>query len=208
VAVFGVPRPGPEHLGELLGRCAQLRNWALARGLELDGSPDDLELLDHAIDEVITESGGHSPMVAAENEAGLYLGTVITARIPGAHWRLWPNGHPVVCLATGRDLDVVAIASDRVSQGAPLLARVYADAAAADLRLPALLRTTRGACTSRRFRGSAISHHPVRKRPDDETLAAADRAALPQSMRHVQTLPAGARIVAAALVVTRAAMAV
>ena len=45
-------------------------------------------------------------------------------------WRLWPNGHPVVHLASGRDLDVAAMASDRVSKGAPLLADVYADAAA------------------------------------------------------------------------------
>jgi hypothetical protein len=69
-----------------------------------------------------------------EPEAGLFLGTVIIASIPGARWRLWSNGHPVVCLTTGRDLDVVAMANDRVSKGAPLLADVYADAAADDPR--------------------------------------------------------------------------
>jgi hypothetical protein len=36
----------------------------------------------------------------------------------------------VVRLSSGRDLDVVAMANDRVSKGAPLLADVYADAAA------------------------------------------------------------------------------
>jgi NADH:ubiquinone oxidoreductase subunit B-like Fe-S oxidoreductase len=35
----------------------------------------------------------------------------------------------VVHLASGRDLDVAAVASDRVSKGAPRLADVYADAA-------------------------------------------------------------------------------
>jgi hypothetical protein len=54
---------------------------------------------------------------------------VIVATVVGAHWRLWPNGHPVVHLASGRDLDVAAVASDRVSKGAPRLADVYADAA-------------------------------------------------------------------------------
>jgi len=42
---------------------------------------------------------------------------------------LWPNGHLVVRLASGRDLDVATLASDRVSKGAPLLADIYADAA-------------------------------------------------------------------------------
>jgi hypothetical protein len=134
VAVYGVPRPDPAQLDELLGRCAQLRTWARARGLELDGSPDDLELLDHAIDDLIAKGDGHSPMAAVEPEAGLFLGTVIIASIPGARWRLWSNGHPVVCLTTGRNLDVVAMANDRVSKGAPLLADVYADAAADDPR--------------------------------------------------------------------------
>jgi hypothetical protein len=33
--------------------------------------------------------------------------------------------HPVVRLATGRDLDVVALANDRISKGSRLLADVY-----------------------------------------------------------------------------------
>jgi hypothetical protein len=37
---------------------------------------------------------------------------------------------PVVRLASGRDLDVTAMASERVSKGAPRLADIYADAAA------------------------------------------------------------------------------
>jgi hypothetical protein len=42
---------------------------------------------------------------------------------------LWPNGYPVVRLASGRDLDVIALARDRVYSGQPRLADVYTDAA-------------------------------------------------------------------------------
>jgi hypothetical protein len=42
------------------------------------------------------------------------------------------NGHPVVRLASGRDLDVIALANDRLHSGQPRLAEVYTDAAATD----------------------------------------------------------------------------
>jgi hypothetical protein len=66
----------------------------------------------------------------ARAQCGLFLGTVIVSTIHGAHWRLWPNGHPVVRLASGRDLDVIALANDRLRSGQPRLAAVYNDAAA------------------------------------------------------------------------------
>ena len=56
-----------------------------------------------------------------ERLAGLFLGSVIVATVAGARWRLWPNGHPVVRLASGRDLDVDTMANDRVSKGTTLL---------------------------------------------------------------------------------------
>jgi hypothetical protein len=134
VVVYGVPRrPGPEQLEELLGRCDELRAFARAHGFELDGSPEDLALLDQAIDEATGQATGDlsgPPRVdAALTQAGLFLGSVIVATVAGAQWRLWPNGHPAVRLASGRDLDVAATASDRVSKGAPRLADVYANAA-------------------------------------------------------------------------------
>jgi hypothetical protein len=134
VAVYGVPgRPDPEQLRELLGRCDRLRVFARAHGFELDGSPQDLALLDQAIDEATDQAtgglGGPPRVGAALAEVGLFLGSVIVATVAGARWRLWRNGHPVVRLASGRDLDVAAMASDRVSKGTPLLADVYADAA-------------------------------------------------------------------------------
>lgn len=138
VAVYGVPRADPEQLDGLLGRCDQLRTWARAHGFELDGIPDDLGVLDQALDEAgdqaRRELGGPPRIAAVGNQAGLFLGTVIIATVPGACWRLWPNGHPVVRLQSGRDLDVVAMASDRVRKGAPLLADVYAEAAAGPSR--------------------------------------------------------------------------
>ena len=134
VAVYSVPgRPDPQQLEELLGRCDRLRAFARIHGFELDGSPEDLRLLDQAIaeatDQAARELGGLSRIEAALTEAGPFLGSVIVATVAGARWLLWPNGHPVVHLASGRDLDVAALASDRVSKGAPLLAGVYADAA-------------------------------------------------------------------------------
>jgi len=107
--------------------------FARAHGFELDGSPADFGLLDRAIDEAIdqasSELGGPSQISAVLTEAGLFLGTVIVATIAGAKWRLWPNGHPVVRLASGRDLDVATPGQRPGEQGGALLADIYADAA-------------------------------------------------------------------------------
>ena len=128
VAVYGAGQNDAGRLDELLGRCERLRASARVKGLELTGAPEDLGLLDQAIGRATAESDNRW-LAAVGNQAGLYLGTVIIASVPGARWRLWPNGHPVVRLAEGRDLDVVALANDLVSSGAPLLADVYADVA-------------------------------------------------------------------------------
>ena len=134
VAVYGVPRMDPEQLEGLLGRCQQLHIWARAHGFELEGVPEDLSLLDQAFSEAISQAGsemdGPLPIAPLAGEAGLFLGTVIIASVPGARWQVWPNGHPVVSLSSGRDLDVVAMAHDRVNEGAPPLASAYADAMA------------------------------------------------------------------------------
>jgi hypothetical protein len=129
VAVYGVPRPDPEQVDEVLGRCEQLRTWARARGLALEGVPSDLGVLDEALDQASSGHAGSPRITALAVQAGLFTGTVIIAAVPGARWRVWPNGHPVVWLSSGRDLDVVAMASDRVSKDRPLLADIYADAA-------------------------------------------------------------------------------
>ena len=101
--------------------------------MELEDTPDDLRLLDQALDEAIAEAGGEQggvlPVVKVGPEAGLFLGAVIIAAVPAARWQLWPNGHPVIRLPSGRDLDVVELGNDRVTNGAPLLADIYSAAA-------------------------------------------------------------------------------
>lgn len=92
VAMHGVPRrSGPRQLDELPGRCDQLRAFARARGFELDASPEDIALLDQAIDEATSQAhgqlGGPLP-IAALTEAGPFLGSVIVATVAGARWRL------------------------------------------------------------------------------------------------------------------------
>jgi len=108
VAVYGVPgRPDPEQLGELLGRCGQLRAFARAHGFELEGSPQDLGPLDQAIDgacdQAASELGGPSQTAAALAEAGLFVGSVIVGTVAGAHWRLWPSrtARHLLVLVTG-----------------------------------------------------------------------------------------------------------
>jgi hypothetical protein len=129
VAVFGSPGQGldPDHLAELFGSCERLRGWADAHGRVLRCVPDDLAWLDRAIGR---RAGNPQQAAILGAEAGLFLASVITATIPGAHWRVWPNGHPVVRTPAGRELDVVAVAHDRLAHGQPLLAAYYANAAA------------------------------------------------------------------------------
>jgi hypothetical protein len=87
-------------------------------------------MLDQVIGLTAAEPPGSWTLAAEMSaEVGLFLGTVIAAGVPGACWKLWPNGHPVIRLADGRDLDVVALACERISNDSPALADVYADAA-------------------------------------------------------------------------------
>jgi hypothetical protein len=119
----------PHTMNDHFGRCEELRSWARMRGFVLSGIPEDLELLDQAIDERPVGEF-NAPWFLAESEIGLFLGTVIIASLAGARWHLWPNGHPVIRLPSGRDLDVVAMGSARVSKGAPRLTDAFADAVA------------------------------------------------------------------------------
>jgi hypothetical protein len=68
-------------------------------------------------------------MSVLNNEAGLYLGTVMVRNLRAARWHVWPNGHPVVQLSSGRMFDVVALVNQQASRGGVHLAGLYADAA-------------------------------------------------------------------------------
>jgi Family of unknown function (DUF6278) len=123
VTVFGNPgyARNRDGLNELLGRWPGLCSWAESRRLALSGVPEDLPLLDHEI-------GDHPDvMTVPVGEVGLFLGTAIINGGTGARWRVWPNGHPVIVTASGRELDVVALANRRFGTDRFLLADIYAD---------------------------------------------------------------------------------
>jgi Family of unknown function (DUF6278) len=116
----------PEGVAELLSECELLRVQAADAGLELDGSVASLDALDQ-----LTPRWRDAPEAFAGlgNDAGLYLGTVILRTVPGARWQVWPDGRPMVRLASGREIDVVAAGESWAAVGAPELAQVHAETA-------------------------------------------------------------------------------
>ncbi|MDO0937805.1 DUF6278 family protein [Streptomyces sp. DG2A-72] len=120
--------PDAEGIAELLSECELLRSQASEEGVQLDDSAASLEELDQLVprwrdDEEILPWLG--------NDAGLYLGTVIVRTVPGAAWEIWPNGQPVIRLASGREFDVVASGQEWASSGVPELSQLYAEVAEA-----------------------------------------------------------------------------
>lgn len=125
VAVYGSPGFGKDagRLTALLAGCANLRAWAAEQGVELDQSPGSLA----AVDRALGRADDHVRRALANN-CGLYLGTVILRNQPRAEWQIWPNGHPVVKLASGQELDVVACVHSQTDDGLPSLAALYSEA--------------------------------------------------------------------------------
>ncbi|GGQ21845.1 MULTISPECIES: DUF6278 family protein [Streptomyces] len=115
----------PEGVAELFSECEMLRVHARAAGLELDGSPASLEALDQLMPrwrrdpEVVPWLG---------NDAGFYLGTVIVRTVVGTAWKVWPNGQPVIRLASGRELNVIESGVSWAMTGSPELSQAYAEA--------------------------------------------------------------------------------
>lgn len=118
----------PDGVAELLSECELLRAQAGESGLELDDSAASLVALDQ-----LTPRWRDDPELLPwlGNDAGLYLGTVIVRSVRGAVWHVWPGGHPVVRLASGREIHVVEAGLDWAVGGAPELSQVYAEAAEA-----------------------------------------------------------------------------
>lgn len=114
-----------EGLAQLLSECELLRGHAAGLGVELDDSAESLEALDQLL-----PRWRDNPEVMhwLGNDAGLYLGTVLVRTVSGARWRTWPNGQPVVELATGRELDVVEVGHTWAQSGTPELFQCYAEA--------------------------------------------------------------------------------
>ncbi|MEV6996774.1 DUF6278 family protein [Streptomyces sp. NPDC093982] len=120
--------PDPEGIAELLAECELLRSHASRAGVELDDTTASLEAVDQLVprwreDEEILPWLG--------NDAGLYLGTVIVRTVPGASWKIRPDGQPVVRLASGREFDVVASGQEWAASGVPELSQLYAEVAEA-----------------------------------------------------------------------------
>lgn len=117
---------GHEEIGGLLAECEVLRSQADDAGVELDDTVASLEALDQLVprwrddDEMLPWLG---------NDAGLYLGTVIVRTLPGTGWAILASGRPVVRLATGREIDVVANGHEWAANGAPQLSQLYAEVA-------------------------------------------------------------------------------
>ncbi|MFG2876485.1 DUF6278 family protein [Streptomyces sp. NPDC048337] len=115
----------PEGVAELFSECEMLRVQARQAGLELDESQASLEALDQLMPrwrrdpEIVPWLG---------NDAGFYLGTVIIRTIPGAGWQVWPNGQPVIRLASGRELNVIESGVSWAMTGSPELSQAYAEA--------------------------------------------------------------------------------
>jgi hypothetical protein len=123
IAVLGTPRfEDPDSLQELLSRHDEVLQWAAERNLALSDEPEGLMELDGALDKRAV-----APVIGHElgNELGLYLGTVIVKNVEGARWCVWPNGHPIVRLVSGQDLDVTALVDQRLRGKGMSLPDVY-----------------------------------------------------------------------------------
>ncbi|GAB2918563.1 DUF6278 family protein [Streptomyces heilongjiangensis] len=115
-----------ERIAELLSECELLRAQAQQAGVELDDSADSLE----ALDQLVPRWRDDEETAAwLGNDAGLYLGTVVVRTVAGARWEIWPNGRPVVRLASGREIDVVEAGHEWADNGAPELSQLYAEIA-------------------------------------------------------------------------------
>jgi hypothetical protein len=116
------PEPDPAGMAVLLAECELLREEAGRAGVELDDSADSLSALDQLLP-LWREDPEKEPWLGGD--AGLYLGTVLVRTVPGAAWHLWPEGGPVVRLASGLEVDVLEEGRSWAATGSPELAHIY-----------------------------------------------------------------------------------
>jgi hypothetical protein len=124
-AVFGsrnvrnTNQPRDLHLS-----CDRLRAWSSDHDVALDDSPESLVLLDQHLDAWDADVTHHDK-VDLINEVAIYVGTVIIKHVPGTHWKVWPNGHPVIQLPIGKTLDMTRMTGDRLSHAGPTLETMF-----------------------------------------------------------------------------------
>jgi hypothetical protein len=127
VSVYGSPGFRDSDLQELMLRCDGLRRWATDHDLILDDGPESLTKLDEHLDSWNSDSSHHGK-VDLSNEVGKYLGVVIVKHVPGSQWTVWPNGHPVIRLRSGTDLDVTRLSNERLNHSGLGLADLFIQA--------------------------------------------------------------------------------
>jgi hypothetical protein len=128
VAVFGSSASGRiEMVDGPLPDSGRLKSWSLSHGVVLADDSAGLEDLDVHLDEWSVDPT-HFEQVDLGNEIGIYLGNVIVKNVTGAQWKVWPNGHPVISLASARELDVIAMVGDRILNSNLSLSSIYSSA--------------------------------------------------------------------------------
>lgn len=127
VAVFSSSKSGvtKESIGPLAE--GQLREWCAAHGVALTDDFASLQVLDAHLDQWYADPL-HYDSVDLGNGAGIYLGNVIVMNVVGCQWRVWPNGHPIIRLESGQDLDVIAMAGERLMRSGPSLPSIFTGA--------------------------------------------------------------------------------
>jgi hypothetical protein len=130
VAVFGTSGSRRiETIDGPLPDSGRLKSWSLSHSVVLADDSEGLEDLDEHLDEWSADPTHHE-QVDLGNEVGIYLGNVIVNSVKGAQWNLWPNGHPVISLASAREMDVIALVGDRLLNSVSSLSSIYTSALA------------------------------------------------------------------------------
>nr|AIU93675.1 hypothetical protein LRS1606.241 [Rhodococcus sp. NS1] len=115
MALYGSGTDGEIDADSVLLKPDELLRWLAARGESSDMTRDALVAVQRRREEALAdEEFGHM----LGGEVALLLGQVLIASVVGAHWHVWPNGHPV--LRIGRtDLDVTEIADAYLCRQGP-----------------------------------------------------------------------------------------
>jgi hypothetical protein len=128
VAVFGpATRDGFETVDGPLADSVRLKTWSLSHGVVLNDDSEGLEALDTNLDEWFADPSHHQ-LFGLANEVGIYLGNVIVKSVAGAHWKVWPNGHPVISFASASEMDVIAKVGERLLSSGSSLPSIYTSA--------------------------------------------------------------------------------
>ena len=129
VGVYGSSLDRTDTIDGPLPDLGRLKSWSHSRGVVLADDSAGLEDLDLHLDEWSADATHHEH-VDLGNEVGIYLGNVIVKNVAGARWKVWPNGHPVISLTSAREMDVIAMVSDRLKNSGASLTSIYSSASA------------------------------------------------------------------------------